>query len=362
MRRYVQRIDSETVYFKSMGDPRLVSALSGTVYEDEEAMIEDEGEEASPATELIYLDLYSPQTEAGMIRWTGWIPGILGNRAAAETNHAFFENHAVPNAMLLISGGYLSSGSVKRIEEGFRARFKGPKNAGKMLIAQATPGKAKSSRNEVVKNPDMEFVNLSDFQRGDALFREYTKMNQDGVASSFRQPPILTGRIPSDLNRATAEAALQQGDDQVYNPQRREFDAWVNDELMFEIGCELIEFESLGPFKRNAKEVTSAGEIGAKYGAFTPNELRQILAKMLGEDLEPLEADWADTPLQMTLAGISADGEQLDDETAEQAVAAIRDLESKLASTQAALREALGFEDGTIPGSPTPHDGPEDGQ
>jgi len=328
-RRYVQRANGTTKYFKDLNDPRLVSDKTGKVYmkkvapsegqkrgtvaftPDYEKMKEDEPK-AKPATELVFFPIYSPKTPAGMARWAGLITGVIGNRAAAEADLAYFENHAIPDAALLIAGGQLNDPSVQRIQEALRSKTKGPGNHHRTLVIQAS---AKSSQaGQEVNNPDMEWVNLSDFQQGDALFQQYTENNKKAVSSTFRQALLLIGYIPSDLNRATALAVMSLVEKQVYGPLRRKFDWWVNNTLLPSIGVKLIKFESLSPEATNIEEMSKAIEQGIKGGAFTPNILLELYSTWLNRDFQKIEAAWGDVPFAATLAQLALDAEPPADE------------------------------------------------
>ncbi|MCP4569053.1 MAG: phage portal protein [FCB group bacterium] len=320
-RRYVQLANGRSVYYKDLNDPRLVSDRTGKVYmkvdgeggmKPDPAKMKEDEPQANPANEVIYFAIYHPKTTAGMIRWAGLITAVIGSRAAAEANLAYFENHAVPDAVLLVSGGQLNNESVQRIQEALRSKAKGPGNHHRTLVIQAT---AKGSQpNQEVNNPDMEWVNLSDFQNGDALFQGYTENNKVGVSSAFRQALLLIGHIPSDLNRATAYAVLSLIEKQVYGPLRNKFDWWVNNTLLPSIGIKLIRFISLSPEATNIEEMSKALEQGIKGGAFTPNDLRAFYSKWLNVDLPRIDAPWADVPLSTTLSQLNLGAEPPSDE------------------------------------------------
>lgn len=310
-RRYVHRANGKVTYFKDLGDPRLVSDKTGKIYvkdvtrggnkvlEADFKKIKTDEPDASPARELVFFSIYSPKTTAGMIRWAAMTPHILGSRAAAESNLAYFENHAIPDAVCMVSGGQLNNQSVQRIQESLRARSKGAKNHHRVLVIQATAN-AKGP-NEVPNNPDMEWKNLTDFQMGDALFQGYTENNKKALSSAFRQALLLIGQIPGDLNRATALAIMSLVEKQVYGPLRRDFDWWVNNILLPAIGIKLLRFESLSPEAQNIEEMAKAIEYGVKGGAFTPNILLELYGLWFNREFSRIEEPWGDVPFAATL-------------------------------------------------------------
>jgi len=321
-RKYVQKESGKTRYFKEFGDPRAMDRDSGEVFEAKfkkvgdgeyeevmsaEDVMKAKNPKAEPATEVFYFAVESPHTPAGMIRWPGWIVSIFGNRAAAESNLSYFENHAIPESALLVGGGQLNDKSVQRIKGQLTKKHKGAKNHNRLLILQATAA-GTGRPGDKPEVPEMKWINLSEHQKGDSTFSKYTKDNQDGLTSSFRQSPILTGRVPSDLNRATAWAVLFQADRQVYGPLRRAFDRWVNSTLLPAIGCYAVHFESLSPVGTDIETMSKALAVGIKAGAFSPNEVRLLFSTWLNEPFDPIEEEWAKIPFAMTLNQISGDG------------------------------------------------------
>lgn len=363
-RKYVQKDGGNTRYFKEFGDPRAMDSDTGKVYEakykkgnDEElVMVKTANEvmwadrkEAVPATEVIYFAVESPHTPAGMIRWAGWIVSIFGNRAAAEGNLAYFENHAIPEAALLIGGGRLTDDSIRRIKGQLAKKHKGAKNQGRLLIMQALAKTEGRPGENNANTPEMKWVNLSEFQKGDGNFIKYTENNQGGLTSSFRQSPILVGKIPSDLNRATAWAVLSQADRQVYGPLRREFDRWVNKVLLPSIHCYAIEFESLSPVGTDIDTMSKALEIGIKGGAFTPNEIRKLFSSWLNEPFEEIVEEWANLPAMFTLSGITPEGTPLSQDVQENVNGEMQMILNRYSQLHDEVIRQVGVNDGIVP-------------
>jgi capsid portal protein len=166
------------------------------------------------------------------------------------------------------------------------------------------------------EHPDLEFEKLADAQQGDALFQDYDERNIDKVGGSFRLPRLVRGES-RDFNRATAQAVLQFVDEQVFDPERREFDAWVNRVLFPALGVTLWRFKSLGPQTRDPEKIAEIIVALVKVGVLTPNEGRELASNVLGLDLDYLDAAWAKQPLQLTLAGFPQDGSENDEDLAE---------------------------------------------
>ena len=201
LRRYVQIQGSERVYFKSFGDPRVVSRSTGLVFPNIAALKAAQPDDA-PATELLHFAIHSPRSPYGVPRWVGTLLSVLGSRQMEEINFLYFENKSVPPLALLVSGGRLSDASVPRIERFIEENLKGKTNFHKILILEADgSGTADSGRAKIELRP------LTDAQQQDALFQNYDERNIDKVGSSFRLPRLLRGES-KDFNKSTRDCRV----------------------------------------------------------------------------------------------------------------------------------------------------------
>lgn len=298
-RRYVQRMSRTAVWFKQFGDPRVIGQATGKVYSDRAdfEMNKDEGDVV--ATEMIHFRIPRPGEAYGQPRWVGNLLAVLGSRAADEVNFTYFDNKAVPPLALLVSGGKLNDSTVQRIETYIRDEIRGRQNFHKVLVIEATGTPQMSGE---VPVPKITFQPLVAAQQSDAQFQKYDERNIDKVGSSFRLPRLLRGDV-RDFNRATADASLRFADEQVFQPERNEFDDWINRVLLPRINARLWAFRSQGPRTRDPE--TIAGIVKDSLDVMIPNEARTILADALGRDLPKLSDGWARQPLKLTLAGFA---------------------------------------------------------
>ncbi|HPM53157.1 MAG TPA: hypothetical protein PK282_13085, partial [Rhodoglobus sp.] len=165
LRRYVQIQGIERVYFKSLGDPRVVSRRTGRVFDDAESLVDTDPTDG-PATELVHFAVHSPRSPYGVPRWVGTLLAVLGSRQMEEVNYLYFENKSVPPLALLVSGGRLSEASVPRIERFIEENLKGKANFHKILILEAEGGSGSSETTRA----KIELRPLTDAQQQDALF------------------------------------------------------------------------------------------------------------------------------------------------------------------------------------------------
>jgi len=297
LRRYVQVQGSDRTYFKAFGDPRVVSRTTGQVFGDVEALLEAHPHDGA-ATELIHFAIHSPRSPYGVPRWVGTLLSVLGSRQMEEVNFLYFENKSVPPLALLVSGGRLSEASVPRIERFIEENLKGKTNFHKMLILEAEGGGGgDAARAKIELRP------LTDAQQQDALFQIYDERNIDKVGSAFRLPKLLRGES-RDFNRATAESALRFAEDQVFQPERDEFDFLMNRCLLADMGIRFWRFRSQTPVTRDPERMTQMVERLVRVGVLTPEEGRHLAGDIFNREFRKIPDDWTKRPITLTLAGV----------------------------------------------------------
>lgn len=304
MRRYVQIQGAERVYFKSLGDPRVISRSTGRVFPDIAALKAAQADDG-PATELLHFSIHSPRSPYGVPRWVGALLSVLGSREMEEVNYLYFTNKSVPPLALIVSGGRLSESSVPRIERFIEENLKGKANFHKILILEADgAGTGDGGRAKIELRP------LTDAQQQDALFANYDERNIDKVGSAFRLPRLLRGES-KDFNRSTAESALRFAEDQVFQPERDEFDFLMNRKLLADMGIRFWKFRSQTPVTRDPERMTEMVERLVRVGVLTPEEGRQLAGDIFNREFRKIGADWTKRPITLTLAGIQNGVEDL---------------------------------------------------
>jgi hypothetical protein len=105
------------------------------------------------------------------------------------------------------------------------------------------------------------------------------------VRTGFRLPPLFTGRA-ADYNYATAVVAYMVAEEQVFQPERAEFDATMNSTIMKALGCTDILMKSNGITLKNVdsqiKGLTLAKDLSD--GATFVKEVNQISGTNLKYD------------------------------------------------------------------------------
>jgi PBSX family phage portal protein len=295
LRRSLSAVTGHKVrWFKQFGDQRKVNKTTGEFDTKAKPVKADE-----LANEMVHIKQYSGRTPYGLPRYIGNLLAIFGDRASEEINYITFRNNNIPSMMMMVSNGQLTEGTIQRIESFVESQIQGSDNYSKMLIIEAEPfdgegedgGQVKVSAQPLVKD-----------QHRDALFQNYSANNQDKIRRAFRLPPIFVGRS-DDYTRATAESSRRLADEQIFAPERDEFDSLVNRVLFPEMGIRFHKFRSNSPNTTDNTQLVKILAGAEKTGGMTPRIARKMLEDILGIDLPDFPADFpADTPFSLTMA------------------------------------------------------------
>jgi capsid portal protein len=193
---------------------------------------------------------------------------------------------------------------VPRIERFIEENLKGKANFHKILILEADGAGSGDSRAKIELRP------LTDAQQQDALFQLYDERNIDKVGSAFRLPRLLRGES-KDFNRATAESALRFAEDQVFQPERDEFDFLMNRKVLADMGIRFWRFRSQTPVTRDPERMTEMVEKLVRVGVLTPEEGRVLAGDIFNREFRKIGADWTKRPITLTLAGVQTGVEDL---------------------------------------------------
>jgi capsid portal protein len=212
----------------------------------------------------------------------------------------------------------------------WNSKVKGRKNFHKLIIFDNdTLGLKNNPATDKNQNAAINFVPLTDNQRGDSLFDNYSKTNRDVIGANFRQPPALRGETPKDLNRATYLGSLQYGEYQIYSQLRRAFDWIINKHIMPEIlgPGHIIEFVSNSPKITDPVERSKLIDVFGKHGGVVPNDIRQLAAEDFNTQYEPIDQPWGNQPLALTLA---TGGAEMSDMSNDEVQGKLEELENRI--------------------------------
>lgn len=301
-RRFLMEIGGRIIWFKEFGDPRILSAKTGKFYEDLNEWKRDDQkpENDTPATEVLHFRVPSVRSPYGIPRWIGVMTEILGSMATGEINIDYFDSKTVPPMIISVSGGQLTEGSRTQVEDFFTHKLKDRKNFHAALLLQALPNRGIDGKNSDVK---FDVKPLAQYIEKDALFQGYDQNNVEKIGAAFRLPQLLRG-IVKDVNRSSAKATLQFAEEQVFGPERLEFDWIINNLILRDLGLNLVRFRSNGV---QTSDPASLAEILNKVltaGGITINEARSIMSQIFKKNFPTIDEFWANQPLEITKMGI----------------------------------------------------------
>jgi len=316
-RRFVQIIETtggkHKIWFKEYGDPRTMDSRTGQ-FVDEPATggsapaempmqtarrrnnARDKGKNGNQGTtevvtqgefiaasEVIHFRIDDPDSEYGVPRWMGAMLAVLGGRDADETNANFFANGAMWDYAVMISGGHISDETVREIRDLVKKK-RGKDHAHKVLVIQVESAASGNVFQQQADKSKVELVPLN--HREDMMFAEYQKWCVDRIGEAFRLPPMFFGRM-KDYTHANAETSKRVAEEQVFGPERSEFDEFINRFIMPEMGVRYHQFRSRGPTISRAEEME---RIMKTFGPYvTGREARLLFAQLTDIRLDDVD-------------------------------------------------------------------------
>ncbi|MES1049339.1 phage portal protein [Bacillus thuringiensis] len=325
-RQYVQIVDNNPIYFKEFGDPRFLNKKTGK--------FSKESFGGDNATEILHFKIGNGPY--GIPRWVSHVVHMVGARKAEELNLRYFkQGRHVPMAMI-IKNGLLDDDSEAALAD-YATSIEGEDNQHKFLLLQLKAGEDEATGEPVPA--DIEIKSLADILQNDALFLEYDDKSRQKVQSAFRLPDIYVG-YSRDFNRATADAAREITEEQVFEPERNSLEFIINNILLLPYELKHVYVNLRKPESSNTEDMVKILDILSKYGGTTFNDLREVAAKVLNKDLEPFEAEEASQPIALVLQAIKKASEQKTTETVQKSgtpndlVMIMKDLRDLLESMQ----------------------------
>ncbi len=193
-RRFVQRVGSNTIFFKEWDDPRVINKTDGHVIE--RPTQKDMKDNA--ATGVMHFKIQSGRTSYGLPRLIGNLFSIFGSRASDVINFQTFKNNNIPSMVVTVSNGMLTQDTIDRIEEYVNSHIKRSDNWSKFLILEGETQDEESQNAGAMK---IDLKPLTSQQHTDQLFQNYDANNSEKIRRSFRLPNIFVGKT-ENINRA----------------------------------------------------------------------------------------------------------------------------------------------------------------
>lgn len=285
--KYRQQKNGKTVFFKEIGDPRIMDSSTGEyVTESKECKL--------VANEI--LEFAIGTRDYGMPRWFGQILNLDGSRKAEELNYRYFINGRHTPLAIVLSGGTLSDDSYSKLQD-YVNSIQGENGQHAFLLLEVEDDS--DNQFEGSQKPTVELKDLASILQNDELFQNYIDNGRRKVQSSFRLPDLYVG-YTQDFNRATAQAAIEITEQQVFVPERKSLAWQINNKLLACYNFKYVEVAFNNPDLSNIDDLAKILAVCNAAGGLDPNKAKEILYKQLGETSEDYEGEWAKIPLPYT--------------------------------------------------------------
>ncbi len=324
-RRYVQVVGRKSIWFKELGDPRLIDASNGEPVKRDTLLSNKprEGKEiprftldrdgnvvvevgkigfpvAEAANPVHHVKLNTPRSSYGLPRYVGHLFSIFGSRASEEINYTTFKNNNMPSAVVTVQNGMLTKASIQRMEEFVEASIMSDDNFSSWLLLEGEPS------TEGMGDPGsfkIEVKPLTREQHTDALFVEYQKSNDERVRRAFRMPPLFIGKS-DDFTSKAIDGSRRVADEQVFAPERARQDKFFTKHVLLRLGIVQSTFKSNSPSVVENADLIRMLANGEKTGGITPRIARKLLGRVLNEELPDVDPDQIppDAPLTWSIA------------------------------------------------------------
>lgn len=291
-RKYAQMgvLQKKVRWFKELGDPRIMDATTGE-YKRKASDCK------MVATELLHFKTSFGGSTYGVPRWIGSLLDVVGRRHSQYVNYDLFENQGIPPVAILVSGGILTDESIEQLEALVRGA-RGVSEWNKILILESNIEAMGLDEKGTAK---IELKNLTEFRKEDLMFDKYLKSTAENIRHKFRLPPLYTGAT-EEFTNATAKSSRLVVEEQVFVPERFEFDEVINNKIVrAELKIMDWRYVSKGPRLAGSEDINTGMDAFGKAGALTVNHSIQIANDLFGLSMSKYDQPWANYPLPIVL-------------------------------------------------------------
>ena len=285
-RKYRQEVNGKNVFFKELGDTRIMDKRSGK-YSDTVPF-------DYRANEI--LEFAIGTGTYGKPRWIGQVLGADGARRAENLNNRYFTKGRHTPLLVAIEGGTLTDDSFDKLQE-YMGEIEGESGQHAFIILETASLDSKAEFQEDNK-PKVNIHPLANMLQKDELFQDYQDNHRRRVQSSFLLPDIYVGHT-AEYNRATAQAAREITEEQVFQPARQSLAWTVNNKLLAEYGFKHVEAYFKAPDLSNIDDIVKILAVSRMGGGLTPNKAKELTYKALGGTAEEYDGDWGNIPLEV---------------------------------------------------------------
>lgn len=289
-RRYAQlSTNNKLRFFKDFGVRRELDKTTGEWGDQQDVPLDRR------ATEVLCFRLIPDgNSPYGLPRWISQVPSVLGSRKAEELNLNFFNSGGVPPAMIFLQGGVLTERARRSLQQ---MMSMGPSQKNKVLVFEVQPSGG------TIDSPGNSRVSVERFggeRQSDAMFLKYDERTSEHTRVGFRVPPIFIGKA-EDYSFATAWTSYRVGEEQVFAPERQEFDEIVTTQLLPALGYDDVRMRSLPIVIADISSKLEGLQMAAATGDVDSDEVVSVVNECTGLNIKVSEQSGVDEVEQQSV-------------------------------------------------------------
>jgi hypothetical protein len=108
----------------------------------------------------------------------------------------------------------------------------------------------------------------------------------------------------------TALAALHFAEEQIFQPERQEFDFLINRKILADMGIRFWRFCSNAPVTRDPQVMAETVKNLVTANVLTPEEGRRLAGDVFNIEFRAIRAPWVKQPIPLTLAGFPVESDK----------------------------------------------------
>lgn len=291
-RKFKQYVNNQEIWYKEFGFPKFMDYRTGEITDSHNGEYE--------ANELMVFKIGSEIY--GTPRWWGQVVNCQGSKMAEFVNYNYFVEGRHTPIMIIVKGGTLSDKSFADLQT-YMNDIKGYKNSHGFIVLEVEAVEQGISSLSLEDNKgnkiDVEIKDLSPMLQQDALFTQYLERNEQGIQSAFNLPDIYVGKT-KEYNRATAYAAIEVTEKQVFQPERNTINWIMNNILLSGYGFKTVKCELVAPKFSNVDDLFKILTIVDKSGGISPVLAQKLLQKYATDlEFEEYQEDWGQIPIEV---------------------------------------------------------------
>jgi len=294
-RKFAQvRSDGKIRYFKEFGDPRYLNKTTGEYFDTPIAPEQN-------STEIWFFRHDFGVSAYGCPPWVAAILDVMGRYKSKYINMDLMDSQGIPPMLITVSNGSLTDESYEELQIILDA-FRGYQNFNRIACLESEFADTSIDGTSGSGNAKIELKNMVAFRQSDLMFKGYLKQTGEDIRHTRRIPDLYLG-ISESYTHATSKAAQAVAEEQVFIPERKEFDERFHLEFTIpELNVRNWKMVSKGPQIVGASQITQG--VNAFKDALTVNSAIDLANTAFGTEMSHFREEWAKYPISLVMEWI----------------------------------------------------------